>query len=160
MIVLGIDSGIERTGYAIVTNEKGKIEYIASGLIKTLSQKSIPARLLEIQEKILKVIDQYKPAVVVLEQIFFFKNQKTIVAVAQAQGVIQVLAAKHGLPIEFLTPLQIKQIITGYGRADKIAMLKMVQLTLPTIKFAGKIDDEIDAIACALAFCYQNKSLI
>ncbi len=95
---------------------------------------------------------------IVLERLFFFRNQKTVITISQAQGVILLLAAQNNIPVEFLTPLQIKSIITGYGKADKKAVQKMISLTLKIPDITQ--DDESDAVACGLAYCYLNKNLI
>jgi crossover junction endodeoxyribonuclease RuvC len=158
MKILSIDSGLERTGYAVFENIKHKPVYIASGLIKTSAKGSVPTRLKQIYDELDGIIDKYKPDAMVVEQLFFFKNQKTVIVVAQTQGVVQLIAAQKAIPLSFLAPLQIKQIVTGYGNADKKSVEKMVALGGIDVK--GKIDDEIDAIACALAYCYLNKNLI
>lgn len=160
MIILAIDSGFERTGYAVISYQKSVVSYLTSGLIKTSAKKTLSTRLLEIHTSINQLIEVWKPTVVVVEQIFFFKNQKTVIPVAQAQGIILLLAAQHNLELEFLTPLQIKQIVTGYGHSDKESVKKMISLTLPKLDLQGMIDDEIDAIACGLAYCYLNKNLL
>ena len=147
MTILSIDSGIERTGYAIFKDKK----YVTSALIKTSKEKSTEIRLDEIYSKLKKVFDKYQPKVIVLEQLFFFKNQKTFIRVAQAQGVVLLLAAQNKVEIEFLTPLQIKQIITGYGQADKKSVQKMIKLTT---EIDINQDDEADAVACGLAYIY------
>lgn len=160
MIILAIDSGFERTGYAVISYQKSVVSYLTSGLIKTSAKKTLSTRLLEIHTSINQLIEVWRPTVVVVEQIFFFKNQKTVIPVAQAQGITLLLAAQHNLELEFLTPLQIKQIVTGYGHSDKESVKKMISLTLPKLDLQGMIDDEIDAIACGLAYCYLNKKLI
>lgn len=149
MTILSIDSGIERTGYAIFENKK----YVTSALIKT--SKSLPTeiRLEEIYSKLKNVFKKYQPDVMVLEQLLFFKNQKTFIRVAQAQGIAMLLAAQNKINVEFLTPLQIKQIVTGYGQADKKSVQKMIKLTT---EIDIKQDDEADAIACGLAYIYLN----
>jgi len=153
MIILSLDSGLEKTGFAIFQKSKNNPTYVTSGLIKTDKKKKTEVRVWEIYNKLNDVILKYKPNLIIIEQIFFFKNQKTIVSVAQAQGVAMLLAAQNRIPAEFLTPLQIKQNVTGYGLADKKSVRKMIDLTLkiPTKKYE---DDEIDAIACGLAYCY------
>lgn len=154
MIILSIDSGIERTGYAVFKD----LQYVNSGLVKTLKTHAQEKRLEEIYNSIQKIVRDYQPDKIVLERLFFFKNQKTVITVSQAQGVIMLLAAQNNIPVEFLTPLQIKSIITGYGKADKKAVQKMITLTLaiPPIKQ----DDQADAVACGLAYCYLNKKLL
>ena len=165
MRILSIDSGFDRTGYAVF-DKLSKPVYITSGLIKTSPKKKLPVRLMEIFDALNNVIIEFKPEQMVIEQLFFFKNQKTVIPVAQAQGVSLLVAAQHNIPLEFLTPPQIKQMVTGYGNADKKSVLKMLILTLsstPGVKrvdLTGKIDDEIDAIACGLAFCHLQKNLM
>ena len=145
MIILSIDSGIEKTGYAIFRNKK----YVISALIKTSKNNSTEIRLEEIYLQLKKVFKKYKPEILVVEQLFFFKNQKTFIRVAQAQGVALLLAAQNKIKVEFLTPLQIKQTITGYGKSDKKSIQKMLKLEL---QIDIKQDDEADAIACGFAY--------
>lgn len=162
MKILSVDSGLERTGYAIFEKEKNKPVYIASGLIKTAAGQSVPTRLKQIYDALEKIVAKHKPAEIVIEQLFMFKNQKTVIVVAQTQGVVQLLAAQHAIGLYFLTPLEIKQMVTGYGNADKKSVAKMVALTLhftPGV-LEEKVDDEIDAIACGLAYCFLNKNLL
>lgn len=157
MIILAIDSGIEKTGYAIFKDSK----YITSGLIKTSKLTKKQKRLEDIYLKTQAIIKKYRPKIIILEQLFFFKNQKTAIGVSQTQGALLLLAAQHNINIEFLTPLQIKQIITGYGQADKKSVQKMVNLILKLPH--GKVlkqDDEADAVACGLAYCYLHKNLL
>lgn len=154
MIILAFDPGIERTGYALFEANKGK--YLTSGMVKTSKKEKKKDRLLRIFDECEKIIKKYHPQIAVLEKLFFFKNQKTVISVAQAQGVIITIAAKNNLKVAELTPLQIKETITGYGRADKKAVKKMIQMTTK-IKIDKMIDDEIDAIACGLAYCQLNK---
>lgn len=150
MTILSIDSGIERTGYAIFKDKK----YVTSALIKTSKTLTTENRLIEIYEKLAEIMSKYKPDVMVLEQLLFFKNQKTFIRVAQAQGIVMLLAAQNKIKVEFLTPLQIKQIVTGYGQADKIAVQKMIRLTT---NIDIKQDDEADAVACGLAYQILNR---
>lgn len=157
MKVLSIDSGIERTGYAVFEKQQKPV-YIASGLIKTSAKATVPTRLKQIYDELEAIIELYKPDQIVVEQLFMFKNQKTVIVVAQAQGVTLLIAAQRAIAIEFLTPLQIKQMVTGYGQADKKSIQKMI--ALGGIDVMGKLDDEIDAIACGLAFCHLNKALM
>lgn len=149
MIILSIDSGIERTGYAIFKDKK----YVTSALIKTLKSKKTEDRLKEIYDSLKKVIKNHQPDVIVLERLFFFKNQKTAMLVSQAQGVCLLLASQNNLKVSFLTPLQIKQSITGYGQADKKSIQKMIKLEM---NIDIKQDDEADAVACGYAFILLN----
>ncbi len=162
MIILSIDSGLERTGFAIfdkLDDQAGEFKYISSGLIKTSSKKTTSERILELYNELYQVVNSTNPHVIVIEQLFFFKNQKTIVPVSQAQGIILLIAAQKNITAEFLTPLQIKSIVTGYGQSDKKSVQKMLKLTLHLDREI-KQDDQADAIACGLAYCYLNKNLI
>lgn len=160
MIILTIDSGIEKTGIAVF-NSKQQNNYglITSGCIKTSSKQKIQLRLLEIYKKLSKIIIKYKPNLIVLERLFFFKNQKTVISVSQAQGIVLLLTAENKINVDFLTPLQIKEIITGYGQADKKSVQKMLKL-IYNIDIKPSQDDEADAIACGLAYCQLNQRLV
>jgi len=158
MTILALDSGFDKTGYAVLEKNNQQINLLTSGLIKTIRADKIEVRLNDIYQKIDQLINQYQPEKLILEQLFFFKNQKTIVRVSQAQGVTLLLAGQKKLQVELLSPLQIKQIVTGYGQADKKAVEKMLRLQLRlNQKFHD--DDEVDAIACGYAYCLQNPSL-
>ena len=156
MRILSIDSGLEKTGFAIFQQSKKNPTYLSSGLIKTDKQQKPEKRVQEIYSRLNDVIKKNKPDIVVIERLFFFKNQKTAISVAQTQGIIILLASQHDIQLVFLTPLQIKQTVAGYGLADKKSVRKMIGLTLKIDKKI-KEDDEIDAVACGLAYCYLNK---
>ena len=157
-IILAIDSGIEKTGFAFFKKNKNNIKLVYSGLIKTSSKNLLENRLSQIYIELKKLIQIYKPNLVVIERLFFFKNQKTAIYVSQAQGISLLLASQNKIKVEYMTPLQIKQIITGYGQSDKKSVQKMLNLILKLDKKITQ-DDEADAIACGLAYCYINKSL-
>lgn len=152
MIILSIDSGIEKTGYALFKNKN----YLISALIKTNKRLTTEERLLVIYSKLKEIIKKYQPDKIILEQLFFFKNQKTAIKVSQAQGVCLLLAAENKIPIDYLTPLQIKQAITGYGQADKKAVQKMIKIEMG---IDIKQDDEADAVACGLAYVILRPGL-
>ena len=148
MISLGIDPGTRRIGYGIIRSEPGTLEFITAGILKIESSNDASA-LLETKNEIRKLIKQYEPASIAVEKLFFAKNQKTALAVAQARGVILVSAEEYNVPIREFTPNEVKLGVTGYGAADKKAVLKMVKLLL------GKhdlkiIDDASDALALAI----------
>jgi crossover junction endodeoxyribonuclease RuvC len=105
------------------------------------------------------LIKNIKPDLIVIERLFFFKNQKTVISVGQAQGVILLLAAQENISLTYLTPLQIKSIITGYGNADKKSVQKMLGLLMKE-KLPKCEDDQSDAIACGLAYCYLNQNVL
>ena len=150
MVILSIDSGIEKTGFAVFNG----IKYVTSALITTPKTDSTEIRLMKIHNYLKKIFAKHKPDVVVVEQLFFFNNQKTAIRVSQAQGVVLLLAAQNKIEVKFLTPLQIKQTVTGYGQADKKSVQKMIRLVNG---IDIKQDDEADAVACGLAYCYLNK---
>jgi len=157
MIVLAIDPGFDKLGYAFFefnTFPQKNYKFITSGLIKSNPKDSIEKRLNHIYQTLSVLIKKINPNLIVIEQIFFLKNKKTIIQVSQAQGVILLLAAQNKIKIKFITPLQIKQVITGYGHSDKQSIKKMLTLTnkIPSIRE----DDETDAIACGLAYFYLN----
>jgi len=152
MIVLATDSGLEKTGYALFGKKGGDFPLIDYGLILTKQQHSLEKRLMTIYDGFKMIIKTHRPNLIVLEKLFFNTNQKTLVSIAQTQGVLLLLAAKYNIKVQFLTPLQIKQTVTGHGRADKLQVRKMVKLLLKREKLP-KSDDVIDAIACGLAFC-------
>jgi len=160
MIILALDSGVEKTGYSIFKKDKNipnGYEYVFSGLIKTLPTKSREKRMEDIYNELSAIIKKYKPHKIILEQLFFFKNQKTAIQVSQSQGISLLVAAQNNIDVNYLTPLEIKYSITGYGRADKKSIQKMIKMILKGKKI--KQDDEADAIACGLAYCFINKSL-
>lgn len=152
MIILSIDSGIERTGFAIFDKNAQGETLLSHGCVLTSKKDLLPKRLSQIRQQIELIFKKDKPDLMVLETIFFNTNQKTVVSIAQAQGVLIELAETHKTKVEFLTPLVIKQTITGYGRSDKKNVQKMIKLLLK-LDHEPKYDDEIDAIACGLAYC-------
>lgn len=156
MIVLSIDSGIEKTGFCLFSKDHSHIDYKISGLILTPKDFKIEKRFKIIYDVLNKTVRKYSPDKIILERLFFFRNQKTIISIGQVQGVVMLLASQYNVSLEFLTPLQIKQAVTGYGQADKQSVRKMLELTLKLRKKI-KEDDEIDAIACGLAYCYLNR---
>ena len=154
MIILAVDPGFEKLGYAFfeVKKENKSYQYLASGLITSNKKEPREKRIFFIYSSLKKLIKKFSPEILVLEELFFFKNKKTVIPVSQAQGVVLLLAAESNIKVEFLSPLEIKQAITGYGRADKKSLEKMIGIfeKIPP----KKEDDEMDAIACGLAYCY------
>jgi len=149
MIALGIDPGTRRIGYGIVEKKKDNIlHFVAAGILKIESSDDTIA-LAETKKSIVDIIKKYRPDIMGIEKLFFAKNQRTAMAVSQARGVLMLAAYEAGIPIKEYTPNEIKLGISGYGFADKKAILKMVRLIL------GKndlkiIDDASDALAGAI----------
>lgn len=158
MIVLGIDPGVARTGWAILVKTTS-LKLLTYGCLET--EKSLPQekRLALIFEGLQKIIGQYRPEVVCLEKLFFNTNAKTVMAVGEARGVMKLCIVQAGLPLFEFTPLQIKTCITGYGRAEKIQIQKMVK-TLLSLKEIPRPDDAADAVAAALTYCLYNQKLL
>lgn len=155
MLIFGIDPGIGITGYSFVEYKEDKLNLIASGSIQTDKKAPHPKRLLELRDDIDFLIKKYKPDCASIEQLFFFKNQKTIIPVAQARGVILLTLEDNSIPMFEYTPLVVKQTITGHGRADKTEVKNMVKNYIEIDKNV-KLDDTIDSIA--LAICHAQNS--
>lgn len=150
MIVLGIDPGTATTGFAIVKGKQNQPEILEYGVLHTAPRASehMPERLMEIATDIEFLINKYKPDKAVVEDLFFFKNAKTVISVAQARGVVLYLLAKNNVKIVSATPLQIKQTLCGYGRATKKQMQNVVQ-RLYKLDSIPKPDDAADALGMA-----------
>ena len=149
MIILGIDPGYAIVGIGVLEYKNGKFRPIEYNAITTAAQFSQSLRLKIIYEEIGAYLDKYTPSAVAIEELFFNSNQKTAIAVAQARGVLVAQTAVRGIPIYEYTPLQIKQALTGYGRADKKQIQEMVKRLL-NLKKIPKPDDAADALAVAL----------
>ena len=159
MLIMGIDPGIGITGYSFVnfieSPNGDKFELIASGSIQTDKNAPHPKRLLELKTDIDFLIKKYQPDCASIEQLFFFKNQKTIIPVAQARGAILLTLEENSIPMFEYTPLVVKQTITGHGRSDKTTVKMMVKNYIELDKNI-KLDDTIDSIA--LALCHAQNS--
>ena len=149
MRVLGIDPGTAIVGYSIIDYENNKIQLIDYGCIYTNKEDSLSLRLEQVYLRVESLINLYKPDHMAIEELFFFKNQKTIISVAQARGVIILKAQLSGLDIYNYTPLQVKTGITGYGRANKKQVQEMTKIILK-LNEIPKPDDAVDAIAIAI----------
>ena len=153
MKILGIDPGMAIVGYGMIGVEYDQIELLTSGSIQTDKKLDDSKRLLEIYNDLSQIVEKYKPDCASVEQLFFFKNQKTIIPVAEARGVILTVLEKYGIPIYSYTPMEVKQVLTGYGRAEKKEVEQMVRLTLNSDNLP-KLDDTVDAIA--IAICHSR----
>ncbi len=153
MRVLGIDPGVAIVGYCVLDFDENTSEMsiVASGSIQTDKNIPLPKRLLEIYVDIKELISTYKPDCASVEEIFFFKNAKTIIPVVQARGVIIMALEEAGVESFGYTPMVIKQAVTGYGRADKKEVSNMVKLLLN--EEIPKLDDTADAIAASICHC-------
>ena len=153
MKILGIDPGMAIVGYGLIEYKDDKIELLTSGSIQTDKNSTDSQRLLEIFNDLSTVVDKYKPDSASVENLFFFKNQKTVIPVAEARGVILTVLQKFNIPTYSYTPMEVKQVLTGYGRAEKKEVEQMVKIALET-ETLPKLDDTVDAIA--IAICHSR----
>ena len=149
MIVLGIDPGTARTGYGLVSREGSALEMLDYGCLETVNDRPLAARLLLIHEALTDLIETHRPEAVGVERLFFNKNVQTAFAVGQARGVVLLAAAQHGLPVLEYGPHEVKLAVTGYGRAPKDQVQRMVQLVL-SMSELPRPDDAADALAVAV----------
>lgn len=156
MIILGVDPGTATTGFSVIKNEKGKQELLDFGVILTDKANKSEIRLREIYESLNKLVKKWRVDEVSVELVFFNTNAKTVLAVGESRGVIKLSAAKNDLPVFEYTPLQVKMALTGYGRAEKSQVGKMVQKTFK-LKSVPKPDDAADAVAIGLCHCYSRR---
>lgn len=147
--VLGIDPGTAIVGYSVLELENGKYNLLDYGCVYTDKDLKMEHRLEKIYDKLDTIIKLYKPDEMAIEDLYFFKNQKTVIKVSQARGVINLVAVKNGLDISDYTPLQVKMGVCSYGRATKSQIQEMVKLLL-NLDEIPKPDDAADAIAIAI----------
>ena len=155
MRILGIDPGFAIVGWGIIDSERGNIRPVAYGAITTPAHTSLESRLLTIQRDLESLIEKYKPDEMAIEELFFNTNITTGIAVAEARGVILCTAHRLGLRISEYTPLQVKQAVVGYGKAEKRQVISMVTSLLKLPK-PPKPDDAADAVA--IAICHSNSN--
>lgn len=153
MVILGIDPGTAITGYGLIQKQGNHLKRIAFGAILTAPETHMALRLQKIYRELQKVIEQYRPDVMAVEQLFFNKNVRTALTVGQARGVVLLAGAEAGLNIIEYTPLQVKMAVVGYGRAEKKQVQEMVRILL-CLNEIPKPDDAADALA--IAICHAN----
>ncbi len=152
--ILGIDPGYAITGWAILEKQGQKLKLIANGAITSTKEKEHAERLKILSEELEKIIKRYQPDILAVEELFFFKNLKTAIKVAEARGVVLMTVIKHNLKIYEFTPLQIKQALVGYGRAEKNQIQQMVKVILG-LKNIPQPDDAADAAAVAITCAHS-----
>lgn len=157
MIVIGIDPGYAIVGYGIVDYQGSKFLTLDYGAIQTPAGMDMPKRLEMIYDGINTLIQKYNPTVLAVEELFFANNAKTAIAVGQGRGIILLAAQKNGLPIFEYTPLQVKQAVVGYGRAEKRQVMEMTRILLNLTKIP-KPDDAADALAIAICHAHSAGS--
>ena len=156
MRILGIDPGYAIIGLGMIDYTGNKFTTIAYDAITTDAGTPTPQRLQKIYRALTLYIEKYKPDAIAVEELFFNSNQKTAIHVAQARGVIIVAAVNSGVELFEYTPLQIKQAVTGYGRADKTQIQQMTKMLL-NLNAVPKPDDVADGLAVAICHAHSNK---
>lgn len=156
MRILGIDPGVATLGFGVIDQQNNQLQAVDFGCIQTAATVSFPQRIYQIHNQLTDILLQYSPNIVVVEELFFSKNVKTAIQVAQARGVVILTAMQKGLEVKEYTPLQVKQSVVGYGRATKDQIQKMVKmlLKLPQIP---QPDDAADALAVAICYAHSRK---
>lgn len=148
-IILGIDPGIADTGYGIIRVDGSRLECVDYGSIKTRAGSELSRRLEILNSCLSELISRHEPKLIAVEQLFFCKNVKTALVVGHARGVVLLTARQHKLPLVEFTPLQVKQAVSAYGKADKQQVQKMVKMLLNLDEIPTP-DDAADALATAI----------
>lgn len=157
MIILGIDPGLATMGYGVIErNKDGNASAVDYGVVRTPKDESLPVRLAMLEEGVNKLISRFSPAEIAVEELFFSKNITTGIPVAHARGVILLTCVKYCGKLYEYTPMQIKQALTGYGRADKVQMMHVVTSLLHLQKIP-RPDDAADALAVALCHAHTSR---
>ncbi len=156
MIVMGIDPGTAMCGYGLVSREGSVVRMVDYGCIQTSSAQPLPERLLLIHQAVSDLLGEHRPAWIGVERLFFNKNVQTAFAVGQARGVILLAAAQHGVPVLEFGPHEVKMAVTGYGRAQKDQVQRMVQAVLG-MTVLPRPDDAADALAVAICAAHSAR---
>lgn len=159
MVILGIDPGIATTGYGVCGFSDSRLRYFDCGVVETAKGQRVEKRIARLFDAIQSLIEKFSPDALAIEELFYHNNQKTVINVAQARGAILLAAEKKGIPVFEYTPLQVKQSVVGYGRAEKRQVQEMVRIlfNLPGIP---RPDDAADALAIAACHAYRQSSKI
>lgn len=153
MKILGIDPGYGRTGYGVIETDGNRIRPLEFGLIETSSKLSMEIRLQQLYDALIEIIDRRKPDSLAVEELFFSKNVTTGIGVAQARGVVLLAGAKKGLSVSEYKPVEVKQSVVGYGKAEKKQIQEMVRMFL-SLSEVPKPDDVADALAVAITHAH------
>ena len=156
MRIIGIDPGTGILGFGVIDVDRGKLAMVTAGVIKTPAHTPLEERLVEIYEGLRQIIAETSPQVMSIEKLFFAQNVTTAISVSHARGVAMLAGKQAGLRIAEYTPLQIKQTLTGYGRAEKKQMQEMVRMQLG-LKQVPKPDDAADALAAAITHSLMTR---
>ncbi len=156
MRILGIDPGTGILGFGVIEHDGHNSKMIDAGVIRTPVSQPLPERLQTIHDELAELMDALTPAALSVEKLFFARNVTTAISVSHARGVVLLLGQQRGIPIFEYTPLQIKQAVTGYGKADKKQIQEMVRIMLG-LSQVPKPDDCADALAAALTHVTQAR---
>ena len=152
MVILGLDPGTATTGYGVIRVLGNRFQMLEYGIISTPAKNPMEKRLEMIYDNLQELLQKWQPDQAAVEELFFNQNITTAITVGQARGVLLLCCAQNNVPLAEYTPLQVKQALVGYGRADKKQIQQMVKLLLG-MKEIPKPDDAADAIACAITHC-------
>ncbi len=156
MLVLGIDPGTAVTGFGLVVKDGRNLTAVEHGVIRTRASTDFALRLVQIHEEIKTLLERHQPDAVAVEELFFSRNAKTFGTVSQARGVLLLTVAQHGIEIFEYTPLQVKQAVVGYGKAEKKQVQKMVKSIL-RMENIVRPDDAADALAVAICHIHSYR---
>lgn len=157
MIILGIDPGTAITGFGLVEFQGNRYQPISYNCVRTGPELPLHLRLKALYAGITEVLEKYRPQYMAVEELFINKNVRTALAVGHARGIALLAGANYGIPVAEYTPLQVKQAVTGYGKADKQQVQFMVK-TLLSLKEVPKPDDVADALAVAICHAHWSSS--
>ncbi len=157
MVILGVDPGLAIVGWGVLQYSANRFKPVAYGSIQTKAGLPVEDRLAQIYARFSEIIEKYKPDAIAVEELFWNTNVTTGIVVAEARGVILLCAKQHGVPIFEYTPMQVKQAVVGYGKAEKKQVISMVTLMLG-LKEPPKPDDTADAIAIAICHAHTGVS--
>ncbi len=159
MRILGIDPGYAIMGYGLIDKIGNSFKPVDYGVIKTKAGELLPERLLKIRMELSSIVEKYRPDEMAVEELFFNTNSKTVIHVAESRGVALVEGAVRGINVNEYTPLQVKQGVVGYGRAQKVQVMQMVKVLL-NLESVPKPDDAADALAVAICHANSGRKLI
>ncbi len=158
MRIIGIDPGTASTGFGLLEQTGNRLHLLQYGVIRTSPDIPASQRLLQIYREVSELIARYRPEVMAVEELFFNKNSRTVLAVGQARGVVMLAAARENLPVEEYTPLQVKMAVVGYGRAEKRQVQEMVRVLLGLTR-RPQPDDAADALAVAICHAHSRQKI-
>jgi crossover junction endodeoxyribonuclease RuvC len=153
VIIFGVDPGTARMGFGVIDYDHDS-RLINHGVLETPARSSMPDRLHTLYDHVCDLLDDHRPAVLAVEQLFFARNVTTAISVGQARGVVLLAAAQRDIPVQEFTPSEIKQAIVGYGKADKAQIQEMVRMIL-NLESIPQPDDAADAIAVAICYAHH-----